>query len=144
MNINNFVLLILLLSVISCQPRIAAKMKSTYNNGGYTVSILKKKSPQANNDIVIYGSVNDVGNKSPLIASVIKIGCNSISVNNTGVYYAKEKAVENLFITCTSIGHLTLETENLKLQKGDSVRVNFFLAQDERPLVNCEGQTSKR
>lgn len=132
--------LIFLLLIVSCQTKKISNLRPTNNNGGYTMSVAKNSSLYTQDRIVVYGYVKELGQNTPLKASQIKYGCYVINVNNDGFYRFKEKTTEEIFITSSWIGYRTVETENLKLEKGDSVKIDFFLAPDDRPLINCEGK----
>ena len=112
-------------------------IKPTYNKGGYTISSSKNKSSQ--NSAIVYGYVRDHISKDPLKASMVKMGCTIVNVDETGFYKIKAKPIESTFLTGIWIGYRTIETEYFKLEQGDSLNINFFLVQDDRPLINCDG-----
>ena len=139
MKIANFIYPTVLYLIISCQTRNLSQIKPTYNKGGYTISISKNELMKEDSSIV-YGYIKDYTDKNLLTTSIIKIGCITINVDSKGFYKLKSKTIENTFLTGISIGYRTIETEYFKLDKGDSINIDFFLAPDDRPLINCEGE----
>jgi len=128
------------LLMASCYTRTAFnfKLKPTNNKGGYVISILKDKLLHDKDSAVVYGFVREIEHNKPLINSRIKIGCYSIDIDNNGFYHFKERIMDEIYLTSSWIGYKTVETESFKLERGDSIRVDFFLASDDRPLINCE------
>ncbi len=140
LRIKNIVFLsIVLFAVISCRNQPLSAIKPTYNKGGYTISITSNKK-KAENSIVISGQFRDIETDKPIASGWITSGCQKILIDSLGFYYAKENAYDKVFLISTAIGYREIETEHFKAEKGDSVRINFFLVQDDRPLINCEGK----
>lgn len=123
--------------IISCQPR-SLKIRPTYNKGGFTLSHFKNESKKS---IVIFGQVKDIESNRIIRPAVIRMGCLTVQSDNSGMYKMSEESIGlNSFLTCSFIGYRTIETERFNVQPGDSLRIDFFLIQDDRPLINCEGQ----
>lgn len=125
--------------VISCAYQPLSSIKPTYNKGGYTMSITNSKK-RTENSIVVRGQFRDVETNNPIKSGWITIGCQKILIDSLGFYHAKENVYDKVFLTSTAIGYREIETEHFKVQKGDSVNIIFFLTQDDRPLINCEGK----
>lgn len=92
--------------------------------------------------MVFFGSVKNNETNLPLGLAIsnIKYGCLTYSSDANGNYTFKSKiSTSDVFLTCLAIGYRTIETEPFELQRGDSIQVNFTLALDDRPLINCEG-----
>ena len=67
------------------------------------------------------------------------IGCFKVITSFDGIYSIKTKDLSSTFyIKAQSIGYKTVETEFFKLNKEDGMRIDFYLVEDDRPLINCE------
>jgi hypothetical protein len=132
--------LIILGLLTSCGQTKIARINPTNNKGGYTITTLKNNKQE--NNTVIYGYVKDYSSKKPLAQSLVKLGCSTFDVDNSGFYKIKGSAIDNIFLTSISIGYKTIETDYFKLDKSDSTNINFFLSPDDRPLINCEGKVN--
>lgn len=123
--------------IISCHPK-TLNLKPTYNKGGFTISNFQTGSKKGS---VIFGQIKDIQTNELIRGAVIKMGCLTVQSDESGTYkISDESNAENSFLTCSFIGYRPVETERFKLEKGDSLKIDFFLAQDDRPLINCEGQ----
>lgn len=133
------VLAMSILILMACQAA-NNKMMPTYNKGGYMINMLNDGNSSLNDSIIIKGYVRDYATKTNLDHSVISIGCIKVLTNESGFFYLKYKSISNkTSITAVSIGYRTVETAPLDLVKG-TVTIDFLLALDDRPLLNCEGQ----
>lgn len=120
-------------------------IKPTYNKGGYTFNKFYNKSLYNNESAIIYGHLRELGSSKVVLSARLNMACASLLVDSTGYYQFNGKVGDEVtFLTCISLGLRTIETEPFKVQRGDSINVNFFLAQDDRPLVNCEGNIIKQ
>ena len=138
--------LLLVFLVASCLPSHQNLKKSTYNKGGYTISKLKNTLLHDQDYVVLFGSIKNNETNLPLGLGVsnIKYGCLTYSSDANGNYIFRSKiSTSDVFLTCLAIGYRTIETEPFELQGGDSIRINFILALDDRPLINCEGIGNK-
>lgn len=124
---------------ISCTYQSLSSIKPTYNKGGYTIAITDSKKGIENN-IVITGQFRDVETDKPITSGWITIGCQKILIDSMGFYHAKENAYDKVFLISTAIGYREIETEHFRAERGDSVNINFFLVQDDKPLIDCEGK----
>ncbi|NDK55164.1 hypothetical protein [Pontibacter fetidus] len=123
---------------VSCKTEQLA-LTPTYNKGGYTFKVYKSKYLAAQDSIYIGGSVYDIVTKELLEGAVVNYGCN---------YYGDQLGNYSLITRPYSIGYplvsryvgyLNVETTPVIFQAGDSVRIDFYIAQDERPLIHCDG-----
>ncbi len=135
MKIITCTILIFICFIISCKTNL----KPTNNNGGYTISVLKNNSLHNNDSIVIYGYIKEIDQNEPLKGAIIKAGCYSVNVDNDGFYKIRERTEVRMYITGMWIGYKSVESEFFKSQRGDSIKIDFFLTPDDRPLINCEG-----
>lgn len=134
----NLILLLLTLVTISCKT--AEMLKSTNNPGKYAISFYKSPKLAINGDVIVYGYVKDLKNKLPLGSSKIELGCFTAKADTNGHYrFTLKSGAIQTFLSASSIGYKSVETEFFHLAQGDSIRINFYLSLDERPLINCEG-----
>lgn len=137
MKIQTLIYLTVGIVIISCHPK-AVKLKPTYNKGGFTISHFQTGS---RNGAVIFGQIKDIETNEIIRSATIKMGCLTVQSDESGAYkISDESNTGKSFLTCSFIGYRTIETERFKLDKGDSLKIDFFLVQDDRPLINCEGQ----
>lgn len=135
-----FLFIIPLIVTMGCSMNKKSSFHQTYNKGNYTITRNKSENLYKQGKILISGEIKGIGASNDDIYAVIKYGCLETTSNN-GEYkfILKEKSDQPLQFTAVSIGHLTVETAPMKLELGDSINLNFMLAEDERPLINCEG-----
>lgn len=118
-------------------------LQPTYNKGGYVFNKYDSKSLIQEDSILIVGRISALDKTETLVAPTVKYGC-IVQQPGSGEYRIKAKAADVKFqLSATAVGYLTVETQPLLTQKGDSVIVDFYLAPDERPLLNCEGNFGK-
>lgn len=123
--------------IISCNPN-SRNIKPTYNKGGFTITHFQT---EPRNGAEIFGQVKDFETNEIIRSAIIKLGCLTVQSDETGTYRVSNGLNSGeSFLTCSLIGYRTIETERFKSEKGDSLKIDFFLVQDDRPLINCEGQ----
>ncbi|GIV37169.1 MAG: hypothetical protein KatS3mg032_1548 [Cyclobacteriaceae bacterium] len=129
--------LIVGLAITSCQHKVV-NIKPTYNKGGYAINHMQSESKSTT---VVFGQVVDIETNQILSPAIVKMGCLTVQTDESGKYeILQESSTTMSFLTCSFIGYRTIETERFRIVKGDSLKVNFFLVQDDRLLINCEGQ----
>lgn len=117
--------------------REAAGLKSTYNTGGYTLKVFKRNVVK---DIVLSGHVYEVDEKKPVVLGYVKWACQGARVDTVSGFYELRDGgpiSSKVFLTCGTIGYREVETEHFFVEPGDSIRIDFFLAYDERPFIQC-------
>jgi len=136
MKTNIFLYATVGLVILSCQPK-ALNLRPTYNKGGFTLSRLQAKF---SNRSIVFGQVKDVETNEIIRSAIVKMGCLAVSSDDSGRYKISEDSIsEEQFLTCSFIGFRIIETERFRIEKGDSIKIDFFLIQDDRPMTNCEG-----
>lgn len=137
--IMNKYFLCLIAALLSGCSASKSVLQPTYNRGGYTLDKHFSNSLAKEDSVVIMGKISTLSKADSLIIPTVKYGCNTSQLTS-GEYKIKVKAPDiNLHVTALHIGYLTVETKPLIVQAGDSIKVNFYLVPDERPLLNCEG-----
>ena len=68
------------------------------------------------------------------------ISCINILTDETGSYNYKFHISSELteYVTARMIGFKNVETASFKISPGDSIELDFYLAIDDRPIINCE------
>lgn len=131
---NNTILYFGLILLMSGCCNLENVMKPTYNNGGYTLDRYTNKSLLEKDSAVISGKITALKGNESLIPSTIKLG-DVFHKTSSGTYKLKVRPSEaKRHLTAISIGYLSIEAEPFVTQPGDSIVVNFYLVQDERPL----------
>lgn len=127
--------------VISCFS-IKSEIIPTYNKGGYKINSFKNDIDRNPNDIYIFGRVLDVINKRPISNAQVTFGCLKTQTLSNGEYSfkVKESNSTNSYIESISIGYKTIETDFLDFSNNNTINIDFFLIEDDRPLINCIGK----
>lgn len=111
----------------------------TYNNGGYKIIRNNTISTNDSDEINISGKVLDVSTGKPIVNATLTATCFKTNVSSKGEYSFKtEKSTyKSFFITAYAIGYKTIETNFIVLN--NNMEVNFYLTEDDKPLINCAG-----
>ena len=119
---------------------IKSELIPTANKGGYTVNVIKSKSKFNSDEVIIKGTVFDVKTGKPISPPVLlTIGCVKIQASSQGEYSYKTQnfKYDYFFIEVISIGYKSIITDYLDLTNKNEVKIDFYLAQDDRPLIEC-------
>ena len=130
--INKYILVLLCATIFSCDVK---KKLPTYNDSFYTVALHKRRTKSNNNNVTI--NVKALNGK-PLsnLTYWIKRDCENIRVDNASTYRLKVD-YELLRMEVTGFGYRTIEIKPLKLNPNDSIVFDFYMVQDDRPLLEC-------
>lgn len=135
----NLVLVTLLMILGGCSL-VDNKLIPTANKGGYTMDVIKSKSKTNSDELIIKGTVFDVNTGAPVKTPVIlKVGCLKVEVSSQGNYSFTTKNFKQdyFFIEVISIGYKSIVTNFLDLTNKNELIINFYLAEDDRPLLEC-------
>ena len=129
---------ILVLVGLSCSS-IKNELIPTNNNGGYKMVSSKNDSNSSANEIYIFGNVFDVNTRQPINYANFKSGCYSATANANGEYSFNIKKFNGItYVEVRSIlGYKSIQTHPIHLNGLDSLRIDFFLAVDNRPFIDC-------
>ncbi len=124
---------------IGCSS-IKNKLIPTDNKGGYKITIENNLNIDPT-EIHFVGKVFDVSNREPIANAELVIGCLKIKTNLNGEYSFKiiKSDTEITYIKGISVGYKTIETIFLNLKNNNFVKIDFYLTEDDRPFINCEG-----
>lgn len=138
-----YYIFIFLLLITSCKKQAIEKLKPTYNKGGYSLNIIKSRG--AFDDILISGYFRDVNDKELIKFGWVWDGCSKFSVdNNLGSYSLKATGYDHFRLVANAIGYRSIETEPIKIEKGYSVKIDFYLSQEDGQLSDCIGTIIKK
>lgn len=115
----------------------------TYNKGGYKINIIKSKINS--DEVIIKGKVFDVETGIPISDAQVTLGCIKIKTSSQGEYSFKTKnsTYDHYFIEVIYFGYKSILTNYLDLTDKNERIIDFYLVQDDRPLINCEGVNYK-
>ena len=143
---HNYILLFFTcLVVLGGCSSFKKELISTNNKGGYKVYTIKSKAKINSEDVTIFGEVFDVETGLPISPVQLTFGCSKIQASSKGEYSFKTKNFKDdyFFIEVISVGYKTIVTNFLDLTNKNEVKIDFYLVQDDRPLINCEGVNYK-
>ncbi|SDS63742.1 carboxypeptidase-like regulatory domain-containing protein [Gramella sp. MAR_2010_147] len=111
----------------------------TDNKGGYIFHLLDNDEYNENGKVEVFGQVVDIETKKPLSNSELIIGCKKVITSTTGKYSIIIEKDQLFYVQVSSIGYKKVETDFIKFQNQNSINLDFFLDEDDKPLINCEG-----
>ncbi|MGL5112584.1 MAG: hypothetical protein ACRC6O_08105 [Flavobacterium sp.] len=135
-----FLLFIVFLCVFTGCTSFKNKLIPTANQGGYTVYGVRSKSKIKSDEVTIHGTVFDVKTGKPLTPPVqLTIGCFKIQTSSQGEYSFKTQNFKDdyFFIEVISVGYRTIETNFIDIYNKNEVQIDFYLSEDDRPLIDC-------
>ena len=144
--INHILVLFISVVVLGGCSTVKNELIPTYNNGGYKVKIIKTESKTNPDEVIIKGTVFDVKTGRPLdYPTFLKIGCYDIYTSSKGEYSYKAKnfKYDYFFIEVTSVGYKKILTDYLDLTNKNEIQIDFYLARDDRPILECPLGTKK-
>ncbi len=120
---------------------IQPTLTPTYNDGGYNFNKFNSENLLKQDSIIVSGKVISLNKADTNFFATVQLGCNKANtVNSVGNYKLKLRPSDYKFqLTAISLGYLIVETKPFATIAGDSIIVNFYLEEDKRPLINCEG-----
>ena len=108
--------------ITSCHSSSTSKLKSTYNPGGYEVTLHHNDSRKF---VTIQGYVKDKLSNEAIEKASIKIECNHVLSDRNGLYSVQLKSgYDRLFISCNYIGYREIETKSLTIEPGDKPSIS--------------------
>jgi hypothetical protein len=112
----------------------------TANKGGYKVNVIRAKSKINSDEVTIKGTVFDIKTGKPINPPVLlTVGCVKIQTSSQGEYSFKTQNLKNeyFFIKVISLGYKTVETNFIDIYNKNEVKIDFYLAEDDRPFIDC-------
>jgi hypothetical protein len=138
---HNSISLLLTCLMVLASCSVKNDLIPTSNKGGYKIINSKEKSKKNFNEIIISGKVYDVKTGKPLNNTTLLVSCLKIQVSSKGEYAIKTKnsTYPYYFIEVISVGYKTIQTNFIDLKNKNEIKIDFYLTEDDRPLINCEG-----
>jgi hypothetical protein len=129
------VYLLVMFTVLSFTLTGCASRRANLKKESYSVNRGKAPSNLANPEV--YGCLFEYGTKYPATVPAIKLGKQVISRADpgSGRYSFHIKPGKYRFVGI-AIGFYQTKTRRIKVSKGDSLQINFYLKVDERPIIN--------
>lgn len=118
---------------------LAQTIEPTNNDGGYTTEYFKNNILKKSDSIVIFGNVFSLSdNKNIGVAEVI-FGCTKKEIIGNGSYKFRTTSndLKTNYLKARGLGHKAIETEFFPLKPGDSIKIDFYLSEDNRPIIDC-------
>ncbi|MFV5684055.1 hypothetical protein ACM55I_01260 [Flavobacterium sp. GB2R13] len=142
---DHIILLFIFLLVFGGCSSIKNELIPTANKGGYKVKVIKTKPKINSDELTIKGTVFDVKTGNPISYTILKVGCIEIHASSQGEYSYKTKnfKYDYFFIEVNSVGYKTIITNFLDLTNKNEVKIDFYLAEEDRPIIECEGVNYK-
>lgn len=138
---NKFVLILLISLIVGCASG-KKQLLPTNNKGGYFIKEHKTTSNDISNVLKISGRVYDVKTGNPISNAQLTLGCNKTTTSDNGEFSFKISSISNTiptFIETNSIGYKSILTDFINTGNTNEILINFYLEEDNRPLINCEG-----
>lgn len=144
-------LLISVLVLVGCSS-VKKKLIPTNNDGGYTITISKGKFKikeetiemlkSAEGSVTIRGHVFDMKTREPLSNVRLKTGCFEFRTTSLGEYSFRTRNLEgnSFFMEVFALAYRAVETKYINIHNKNEVIIDFYLVQDEKPIIECVGQ----
>lgn len=121
--------MICILVCISCKS--GNRIIPSNNDGGYIISNVGSKD-----SLMIQGFVKDVESLNPIPGSVIKLHCTKVYTDDKGYYSIRlTRNLEPFRLLTSFIGYRSIETK--EFTSNNSLRVDFYLEEDDKPFIDC-------
>jgi len=123
-------LMALVITITSCSSK-----RFGVNNGSYSINKPQGKSGTMN--AIVYGYLFEYGTKLPSIVPRVYVGkeLKSKADTKSGHYSFSIKPGNYRFVG-KGLGYYSTKTKGIKVSKGDSVNIDFYLKINDTPLVN--------
>lgn len=114
-------------------------IKPTNNDGGYTIEYFKNRVLKKSDSIVVFGNVFSLSDNKNIGAAQVIFGCMRKNIIGDGSYKFKTNAntLKTNYLKALGLGHRSVETEFFPLNPGDSIKIDFYLSEDNRPIIDC-------
>jgi hypothetical protein len=110
----------------------------SYANGSGYIWETQKAEKKIIDSIWVNLSVHDNMGNLLTYGTTISSLCQKLQVDNGKAAIKLKRSDIKRHFRAVSIGYFTVETEPCFFSENDSVIIDFVLAEDDRPLINCE------
>ena len=138
---NKIVLMLLIILIVGCASR-KKQLLPTNNKGRYFIKEQKTTSNEAPNELKISGKVYDVKTGKPISNAQLTLICYKTITSDNGEFSFKINTVSkynSIFIETNFIGYKSILTNIINTNNKNDIQIDFYLEEDNRPLINCEG-----
>ena len=138
---TKIVLMLLIILTAGCASG-KKQFLSTNNKGGYSINEHKTTSNDASNESKISGKVFDVRTGNPISNAQLTLGCYKTTTSDKGEFSFIINNIPNynsFFIETNFIGYKSILTDIINTTNKNGIQIDFYLEEDNRPLINCEG-----
>jgi len=135
---KHLVIILIFACVIGCAQK--SVLLPTHNQGRYSFKLYHSKELENQEKIHLGGSIVDLETKKMLVGATVKFGCLKAVSEDSRYEFRFGKTDVQTHVEATAIGYLSIITSPFSLNAGDSLVVSFYLEEDKRPILNCEGQ----
>ena len=140
---NKFILALLTMFMIAGCGSLGDQLVSTNNKGGYFIKYIQNRSKVKSDFAHISGKILDVKTNKPISNVKLVLGCYKTTTSDKGEFLFKISSIPNtipVFIETNSIGYKSILTDSINTTNIKEIVINFYLEEDSRPLINCEGK----
>ena len=137
-----FLLFVCILAVSGCSS-VKDQLLPAYNNGRYTIETTKLKS-DSSSLVTISGTFFDIKTKKPITnfpALTLKYGCNQAQISDHSTFSFKvDNSIRDDYFYLRAIGFMyyTIETNFIDIYNKNEIKIDFYLAEYDRPFIHCE------
>ena len=131
-----------ILAVSGCSS-VKDQLLPAYNNGRYTIETTKLKS-DSSSLVTISGTFFDIKTKKPITnfpALTLKYGCNQAQISDQSTFSFKvDNSIRDDYFYLRAIGFMyyTIETNFIDIYNKNEIKIDFYLAEYDRPFIHCE------
>ncbi|MBW8245247.1 hypothetical protein K1F50_20765 [Muricauda oceani] len=114
------------------------EIKPSYTNGGgYRLKKFKTNGENRSGFSVIINLLKTDGSLFDYQATLM-YGCNEYVIDSDKKTLSLENSDIPTQFKIISVGYFVIETEPISLSSNDSIAIDFIMAEDDRPFINCE------
>lgn len=138
---NKIVLMLLIILTAGCAST-SKHLLPTNNKGGYLINYYQNRLKDKSDFLYISGKVLDVKTSKPISDVQLILGCYKTITSENGEFHFSINNVPNnnsIFIETNFIGYKSILTDFINTTNTNEIQINFYLEEDTRPLINCEG-----
>ncbi len=136
----------LLIILIAGCTSARKQLLPTNNKGGYFIRYNKTTSNNITNILKISGRVFDVRTRKTISNTQLLLGCYKTITSENGefTFRINPSNYNSIFIETNFIGYKSILTDFINTTNTNEIQIDFYLEEDDRPLINCEGMIKRK
>lgn len=136
-----FMLVITCLFILVGCSSVTGQLLPTNNKGGYKVILGEQEIKTEDESVTIRGHVYDVKTGKALSDATLLTGCFKFQTTTDGEYSFRTRNLKGdaFFMMAVVYPYRAVETDYVDIYNRKEVIIDFYLALDERPLLECAG-----